>query len=302
MNCTIFKAVSLFLLLGLSSCSKEERAYQPSYSSQPADSARKIYNFGFMPLHNPKMVLERYGPILNYLNKNIEGVHFTFETSRNYEEFDKKLYSAAFAFALVNPYEAVNAMQHGYHVFAKMGDDDYFRGLVLVRRDSGIREIADLKGKTVTFPAKTALAATMMTQYFLQTNGLDVNKDIEISYVGSQESSITNVYLGNVTAATASMRPWLTYQRAHPDQAAQLEVKWTTDHLINNGLMARDDMPPELVQRVAGLFDKLHESQEGRAMLKNVLISRFELANDATYDVVHVFLDQFSRAVRPLVQ
>lgn len=295
-----FKIAGLFFLLLLSSCHKEDRPYQPSFSSQSLDGARKTYNFGVMPLHNPKLMLERYRPILAYLNSNIEGVNFTFETARNYEEFEKKLYGADYAFALANPYHVVQAVQHGYHVFGKMGDDDYFRGLLLVRRDSGIHEIADLKGKKVSYTAKNALAATMMPQYYLQTRGLDVNQDIENLYVGSQESSIMNLYLGNVSAAAASVRPWLTYQRDYPDKAAQLEVKWTTESLIHNGLLARADMPPELVQQVARLLASLHESDEGRAMLEKVMISRFELADDRRYDVVQQFLDKFSHAVRPL--
>ncbi len=75
-----------------------------------------------------------------------------------------------------------------------MGDDENFRGIIIVRKDSHFNQVRDLKGKAVSFPASTALAATMMPQYYMQTHGLDVTKDIDIRYVGSQESSIMSVF------------------------------------------------------------------------------------------------------------
>ena len=100
-----------------------------------------------------------------------------------------------------NPYQTVRSLKFGYSVFGKMGNDELFRGIILVRKDGGIRKLSDLKGKTVCYPAPTALAATMMPQYYLQTHGLNVNHDIENLYVGSQESSIMNVLRGHAAAA-----------------------------------------------------------------------------------------------------
>jgi len=289
--------LAMFLLLA--GCGDEQQEYQPSFVAQQAQP-EKHYSFAIHPLHNPEMLLERYGPIVDYLNRHIEGAHFTLEASRNYEEFDKKLYAGQLDFALPNPYQTVNSLKHGYHVFGKMGDDHNFRGIWLVRRDSGIRKVTDLKGKKVSYPAKTALAATMMPQYYLHTHGIDVNKDVENLYVGSQESSIMNAYLGQVAAAATWPIPWMLFQQQHPDKAAQLELIWQTEPLINNGLVARSDMPKELVERVAMLLSTLHENEEGRALLARLPISRFERANDASYDVVRSFLATFSRNVRPL--
>ena len=185
-------------ILFLSGCSKEEPPYQPQFSSHaPADNIRDI-NFGVHPLHNPQRLSELYGPIMDYLSARIKGVSFHLEASRNYAEYNKKLYAGHFEFALPNPYQTIRALDHGYHVFGKMGDDHNFRAILLVRHDSDIKELVDLKGRKVSYPARTALAPTMMMQYYLQTHGLDVDHDTESVYVGSQESSIMNAYLGNI--------------------------------------------------------------------------------------------------------
>ena len=271
----------------------------PAYTAR-APEAGKEYIFAIHPLHNPIRLFEIYGPVIDYLNRNIPDAKFRLEASRNYEEFDKKLYARKFDFALPNPYQTLNSLSHGYHVIAKMGDDHKFTGIVLIRRDSGIKEPADLKGKKVSYPARTALAATMMPQYFFQTHGLDVNRDIENLYVGSQESSIMNVYLGTVAAGATWPLPWEAFQKEHPDKASELELKWETAPLINNGVVARDDVPEALARQVAHLLDSLHTTAEGKAILARMPLSRFELADDRRYRVIEDFLREFSRTVRPL--
>jgi phosphonate transport system substrate-binding protein len=277
---------------------QSEKKSGPEYTTKmPATG--KEYIFAIHPLNNPTRLFEVYGPLIDYLNRNIPGVTFRLEASRNYEAFEEKLYARKFDFALPNPYQTLKALGHGYHVIAKMGDDYKFTGVILVRRNSGISKVADLKGKKVSYPAKTALAATMMPQYFFQTHGLDVNRDIENLYVGSQESSIMNVYLGNVAAGATWPLPWEAFQKEHPDKARQLEVKWETEPLINNGVVARDDVPAPLAKRVAQLLNNLHETEEGETILKRIPLSRFELSNDRRYHVIENFLREFARKVRP---
>lgn len=294
------------LLLGLTvlllvACSQRESGKEagPQFAAQSPEQGQ-VYVFAIHPLHNPVRLFEIYSPLIDYLNRNIPGVTFRLEASRNYEEFEKKLYAREVDFALPNPYQTLNSLKHGYHVIAKMGDDNKFTGVILVRRDSGINKVTDLKGKKVSYPARTALAATMLPQYYFQTHGLDVNRDIENLYVGSQESSIMNVYEGFVAAGATWPLPWEAFQKEHPKEAGGLRVAWETEPLINNGVVVRDDIPAPLAKRVAELLANLHNTEEGRAMLARMPLSRFELADDKRYHVIEDFLHRFSRTVYPL--
>jgi phosphonate transport system substrate-binding protein len=291
------RVVMLMVALLCAACGKQEATYEPTFSSQGADAVKE-YVVGIHPLHNPKRLVEVYGPIVDHLNASIPQARFRLEASRNYEEFDKKLFGGYFDFAMPNPYQTVRSLEYGYRVFGKMGDDELFRGIILVRRDSGIREVSDLKGKKVSYPALTALAATMMPQYYLHTHGLDVNRDIENLYVGSQESSILNVLRGHVAAGATWPVPWITFQREHPEQAAQLEVKWQTETLPNNGWVVRKDVPPELALAVGAALVGLTDTESGRAMVKRLGITRFETANDEMYAQVRRYLARFSATVR----
>lgn len=289
----------LDLPLILNSHNPSDDIYNPSFSAQSKSKLTK-YVIGIHPLHNPKRLFEVYGPIVDFLNANMPEVNFTLEASRNYEEFDKKLYSGHFDFAMPNPYQTVNSLKHGYRVFGKMADDDDFRGIILIRRDSGINTVADLKGKAVSYPAPTALAATMMPQYYLQTHGIDINHDIENRYVGSQESSIINVLRGHVAAGATWPVPWKIFSKENPQLASQLEIKWQTEPLQNNGWVVREDLPTEIADKFATLLFNLNQHEQGREMLAHIPVTRFEPANNETYGPVQAFIATFVKTVRPL--
>ncbi len=296
---TIFLFLPMLINL-LTGCDRENRQkYSPRFSRQPPQAVNE-YILGVHPLHNPKRLHEIFGPVADYLTEQIPGAVFRVEASRNYAAYDEKLYAGHFHFALPNPYQTVNSLKHGYTVFGKMGDDENFRGIILIRKDSGIKEVTDLIGKAVSFPAPTALAATMMPQFFMQTHGLDVMKDIEIRYVGSQESSIMNVYLGDVAAGSTWPPPWMALSKERPELAEALEVKWSTPPLPNNGLVVRNDIPGQLVGQVAKLLFSLHTHEQGRKWLSRMELSRFEQADNETYAPVMEFLEKFKSSVRPL--
>lgn len=291
-------AVGIFLLAVVSCESKPQTERLPSFGTSAGDG-KGVYLFGVHPLHNPKRLFEVYHPILQELSDRIPGHDFRLEASRNYQEYEKKLYAGHFHFALPNPYQTLESLKHGYRVFGKMGDDDSFRGTILVRRDSKIRRVADLKGKTISYPAPTALAATMMPKYYLQTHGLDVQRETRSLYVGSQESSIMNVYLGNVAAGATWPVPWRAFVREHPKMAQQLVVRWQTAPLRNNGLVAREDVSQQVVQQVGQVMFNLQDTAQGREMLARIPLTRFEAATEATYQPVREFLRDYARKVGP---
>ncbi len=283
--------------LALAACRAEPGpTYEPGYGPRPAVE-RTVYRFAVHPLHNPQRLAEIYGPIVAWLNARLGGPTLQLEASRSYADFEAKLYGRAYEFALPNPAQTLQALKAGYRVFGKMGDDRSFRGIILVRRDSGLRRVEQLKGKVVSFPAPTALAATMMPLWYLHTHGLDANTDIRRLYAGSQESSIMCAYLGRASAAATWPVPWETFQRQEPEVASQLEVRWETAPLVNNALVARDDVPRELVQRVGALLFAMQETPEGARLLAEVPISRFEPASAETYEPVRIFLRAYQRAV-----
>lgn len=286
------------LLAACEQAPQEAKALQ--YVSAPKGHDVPTYYFAIHPLHNPHKLSEAYQPLINYLNRRIQGAHIELEASRDYQVYEQKVRDREPAFLLPNPWQTLQAGKVGYHVIAMAGDAEDFRGAFIVRKDSGIRTPADLKGNVVSYPAPTAVAAAIMPQYYLHTHGIDINRDIQNHYVGSQASSIMNVYLGKSAAGATWPPPWRLFQKDHPVEAAQLEVIWETPPLLNNSVMLRDDVPAALGAQVQKLLLDLGQTAEGRTVLSGMETARFHSASDASYERVREFIDRFEKEVRPV--
>lgn len=189
-------------------------------------------------------------------------------------------------------------MDTGYSVIAMAGEPKDFKGIFIVRKDGDISEPSDLKGKAISYPSATALAACIMPQYFLHAHGININKDIENRYVGSQESSIMNVYYKKTVAGATWPPPWRAFQKEHPKEAAELKVIWETEPLINNSVMVRDDVPAEIREQVQKYLLELHETEQGKAILTGIETARFRSATDKDYDVVRAYIVRFENEIR----
>ena len=291
---------SLLVAMLLAGCGQEPVEKPLQYSRAPAGADTPIYRFAIHPLHNPQKLSEAYQPLVDHLNRQLQGVKIELEASRDYSAYEQKYRDRGPAFLLPNPWQTLQAMKVGYHVIAMAGDAEDFKGIFIVRKDSGIRTPADLRGKVVSYPSPTALAAAIMPQYYLHTNGIDVGKDIRNIYVGSQESSIMNVYLGKAAAGATWPPPWRLFQKDHPEEAAQLEMIWETPPLINNSVMVRDDVPETVREQVRKALLDLAQTPPGRTILAGMETARFHAADDASYDIVREYVQRFEQVVRPV--
>jgi len=285
----------------LAACTPEKAStYEPKYASNaPPGQIGQEYIFAVHPLHNPKRLFEVYQPLIELINERVApAFHLKLEASRDYAAFEAKLIARKFHIALPNPYQTLLSEHHGYRILAKMGSDEQFRGILIVRRDANIETFADLKGKAISFPAATALAATMMPRLFLIRHGL-VPGDFEERYVGSQESAIMNVLYGKTTAAGTWPPPWEALLRRRPELINELVVRWETTPLVNNGVVVRNDLRPDDVNAVKDVLLTLHEHERGRTILKDIEIAKFETADTSSFETVRQFVAKYDAAFGP---
>lgn len=295
MRITVYAAILL-----LAACGRTPEEKPLAYGQAPTVPARQVYHFAIHPLHNPAKLFSAYQPMIDYLNRNLPEAHFELESSRDYQAFEEKFRARSPEFLLPNPWQTLQAIKVNYHVIAMAGDAADFKGIFIVRKDSGINTPDDLKGKTVSYPSPTALAACIMPQYFLHRHGIDVNKDITNAYVGSQESSIMNVYLGKSSAGATWPPPWRMFLQDHPDEAEKLQVIWETPSLLNNSIMVRNDVAPDIAEKVRQLLLNLEHSPDGPAILATMSTKRFHAADNVRYQQIEAFIATFEREVRPV--
>ncbi len=290
-----------FLLIAallLPACSKEPPQAEIRYDSKPAAGDGMLHTtFLVHPLYNPQLLHQKFQPVMAYLGRQIPGTVFDLETANDYADFERKLKERKADFALPNPYHATLAQDWGYHVIAKMGDDSVFKGIFIVRKDSPIKLPTDLKGKVMAYPAPTALAAAMMPQLYLQKHGVDVQTEISNIYVGTHNSSIMNAYLKQSAASATWPAGWKAFQQSNPAEAADLRVIWETPTLIQNAVIARNDVAGELDAKVTQLLTTLQDTDEGRLLLADIDTTSFVPARNQDFDVVRRFIKEYNTAV-----
>ncbi|MCK9386896.1 MAG: phosphate/phosphite/phosphonate ABC transporter substrate-binding protein [Sulfuritalea sp.] len=294
----IIIVVLALMLAGLAGCSREPESRGPQVGTGPSSSGAPVYRFAVHPLHNPAKLLRAYQPLVDSVNSRLQGVRLSLEASRDYASFEEKYLARKPDFILPNPWQTLQAEKVGYRVIAMAGEPQDFTGIFVVRRDSGLKLPADLKGKAVSYPSSTALAACIMPQYFLHSHGININADIQNRYVGSQESSIMNVYLKLTAAGATWPTPWRAFQKEHPKEAAELEVIWETEPLVNNSVMVRDDVPAPVAEQVRALLLGLEATPDGKSVLAGMETARFLPASDRDYEVVRQYVSRFEKEVR----
>lgn len=279
-------------------CQRPSQESGPQYSNKPQHSHKPVYRFAVHPLFNPKKLHHAYQPLMDYLNREIPSVSFELEASRDYADFNRKIREKGPDVLLPNPWQSLVGMASGYGVIAMAGEPSDFKGLLLVRRDASIQKPRDILGKTVAYPAPTALAACMMPQWFLHRQGIDPLQDLGCLYVGSQESAIMSVVIGQAQVGATWPPPWRLFQKEHPEEARTLRVAWETPSLVNNAVMVKNSFPIALKNRLLRCLETLEESPHGRDILKRMETERFLPASDQDYQVVRQFIDIFEKEVR----
>lgn len=283
--------VSIVLLSG---CTDEES--KKRYAPTAAHHEIRTISFGIHPYLNSKKMYSSYRPILDYLQEHIPDTSFVLETSADYARYDEKLYSGKFDISLPNPYQTYNALSHGYEAVARMRPDDVFRGIFVARKDMNITKVKQLKNKTISFPAPTALAATMMPLYYLHKQGLNINTDFKKRFVGSQYSSILNAYTKDALIAATWPPPWEAWCKENPLKAQEMQIVWQTEPLINNGLVVKKGFDPYLRAQIVSLLVNMHNDSKGKKLLEDAGFEGFVASNDDDFKIVEQFLREYKKA------
>lgn len=270
---------------------------EPAYRPSAAPIEESVFVFGIHPYSNPQDVFVDYEPIMQYLEARLPGMHFRVEASKDYTDYETKLAGQRFHFSLPNPYQTVISLSYGYRVIAKMTPDDDFRGLIVARTDKNLLTPKDLVGKTVCFPSATAVAATMLPLLYLHSGGLDVKRDIQIRYVGSQFSSIMNAYSGDAVACGTSVRFWRNWSKENPDKAKEMRVVWKTDALPHNAVVVRAGVDPAVSARVSAALIALGKDKSVDQQQFRVGQQHFESGTNATYQRMLEFLLRYDQTI-----
>ena len=148
-----------------------------------------------------------YAPVFNGITKHY-GIHFDLKAGASYaavvegmcnDQTDIAWYGAV-TFGQANEKCGVDLLA----VDVLDGDASYYSG-IFVAKDSGIKTIADLKGKSMAFGSPSSTSSFNFPVAMLIADGVDPVKDLKkIIIAGSHSASLAALAEGKVDAAAAS--------------------------------------------------------------------------------------------------
>lgn len=232
-------------------------------------------NFGIVPQLSARELARAWIPPLAWLAAR-SGLGLRFATAPDIPTFERRLAAGEYDFAYMNPYHyTVFAQKPGYRAFAKERNRR-LRGVVVVRKDSPLKEMSQLAGRDIAFPAPAAFAATVLVRAELARLGISVTP----RYVNSHESVYLNVMQGLFPAGGGIQR---TLQTMEPAVRDQLRVLWSTRDYTPHAFAAHPRVPAVQVAALRTAMLEMADEARGRAVLQELGFAGFDTAEDADW-------------------
>jgi len=248
------------------------------FSVQAQDVAPSSYSFGIGPQQSATELAKRWTPVMQYLSEK-SGVSLQFKTAKDIPTFQQLMSEGAYDFAFINPYHyTVFNKKAGYLAFAQEHEGKLI-GVLVVKKDGPIKDLHQLHGQTVAFPAANALAATWLPMRFLKEQGISVTPQ----FVNSMDSVYRGVAKGLFPAGGGEMR---TLGTIDPEIRNQLQVIWTSEPLPPFTFAAHPRVPKDVVLKVQKAMDEMDSQPPGMALLKTLNFKGMRKADDSDFNAM----------------
>ena len=285
----IFPFVAALILICpvLSGCDQRGQA---APNPAPATTAAKI-NIGLIPEQDIFAQKKRYEPLLAYLSERLDIPIEVKILPRyiniidNFKDLDLDgAFFGSFTGALAIEKLGVEPLARPQYA---NGASTYY-GMVLVKRGSGIRTAADMKGKRMVFVDKATTAGYLLPLSYFRSIGIEDYRSWfgEYYFSGTHEDAILDVLNG--LADVGAAKNTVFYRLAARDSriSRDLEILATSPHVPANGLAVRSDLPDALKAALKEQLLLMHENPQGRAILNDMAIDRFIKTTVSDYQPV----------------
>ena len=175
-----------------------------SFSSAYAGEPHKNVIIAVLPCSNIEVTFKKFYPLITYL-KNKTGIDVRLVVPVNFDKFRSGLENGEIDFALQDPhvlFKFYDLFNHDEILRTLTMDGETTQtGVVIVSKDSNIKKLSDLRGKTVMFGAESSTPKWVAAKILFEKNGINIDTDLKgYSHGGCCEDIAFSVYLKSVDA------------------------------------------------------------------------------------------------------
>jgi len=229
----------------------------PAWSDAP-----KELRVSAIPDENPTELMRIYTPFAEYLSKEL-GIPVRYYPVVDYAATVEALAAKKLDMVWYGGFTFVQARKRTGNAIPLVSreEDLHFHSKFITRPETGIKTLADLKGKTFSFGSVSSTSGHLMPRYFLLQNGIDPERDFAtFSFSGAHDATALWVESGKVAAGALNEAVWDKLVQAKKIDPNKVKVFWTTPPYIDYVWTVRGDLDSSLVEKIAAAFTKLNYS------------------------------------------
>lgn len=231
---------------------------------------------GIVPQQSATVLAAAWIPLLSEVAQRA-GVRLAFRTASDIPTFEERVKNGAYDIVYINPYHyTVFSKAPGYRAFAREKERKLV-GIIVVAKDSPLREISELKGRAVVFPAPAAFAASILPRAEFERQ----NIAIEARYVNSHDSVYRSVAQGSFAAGGGIKR---TLEATDPAIASRLRILTSTPAYVPHAFAAHPRVDKATLDKLSNAFFSLHADENGRRLLDPLSFKGIEAGQDKDWD------------------
>ena len=221
----------------------------------PATAADKpLIRFGVIPRYNPLIMYKRYQPIMDYLTAETP-YRFELKISRDYPEAVRYLKEGVTQISSLGDVTFAEACAEyaAIPILKPLNKSGlpFYRSAIIVRADSPLKEIKELRGKRVAFGSLHSTSGNLYPRYLLWDNGIPLQQLKSFSNLQHHDAVAKAILKGQYDAGAVKDVVAEKY-RSHGIRV----LAWSKP-IPAVPLVMRKDSPPELVAAITGALLKL---------------------------------------------
>jgi phosphonate transport system substrate-binding protein len=229
-------------------------------------SSTKVYTFDVVPQLTAAKIYTTWSPLLQRVGQEA-GLCFELRVSSTIPEFEQKLLKGEPEFVFLNPYHAVLAQQKKKYQPLLADSEDLLTGILVVRADSPIKSLDELKGKNISFPAPNSFAASLLIRAELAKRKIDTNPVFVKTH-----SNVYRSVIGKDAIAGGGVNN--TLDNEAPEVRQQLRVLFETQAYTPHPVATHPSVAGAVRERFLKAMLKLTQDEEGRKLLDGINLSK----------------------------
>ncbi|MDI3269936.1 MAG: phosphate/phosphite/phosphonate ABC transporter substrate-binding protein [Bacillota bacterium] len=244
---------------------------------------------GFVPSQEAENLQAKAKPLADLLTEQL-GIPVEVFVGSDYTAVIEGMGAGKVDIGFLNPKGYVTAKEKGYAdvlLKAVRNGSDSYRSQIVVRADSPIQSVADLKGKTIAFVDPQSTSGYVYPVVLLKKNGIDPEKDVNLVEAGGHDKTILALLRGDVDAAFSFDDARTIVQKVDPDVMQKTRILTYTDPIPNDTVSVRSSLSPEWHEKIQKAFLAIAEDPKGKEIIKEIYShDGYAPAKDQDFDVV----------------